>query len=76
MVLESLNPIGDDKPLKFFFFHLGGCSAPPNIPIFRFLWGFGGPQTPPKMKKNIIFKGLSFSMGFKLSRTIFIFDLQ
>ena len=64
MVLESLNPIENDKPLKKnIFFDLGVCSAPPNTPIFRFLWGFGGPQTPPKMKKKYFFQRLIIFYG-------------
>ena len=64
MVLESLNPIENDKPLKKnIFFYLGGCSTPPNPPIFRFLGGFGGPRTPPKIFKNIFSKANHFLWG-------------
>ena len=77
MVLESLNPIENDKPLKkIFFFLFGGVWGPPKPHKNLKMGVFGAVEHPPKSKKIFFFKGLSFSMGFKLSRTIFIFDLQ
>ena len=75
MVLESLEPKETNKFLKKKYFqHFGGFRTPQN-PIFRFLGGLGGPETPQNVE-NIFFLNLLVSLGSKLSRTIFIFDFQ
>ena len=49
MVLESLNPIENDKPLKkIFFFILGGVWGPPKPHKNLKMGGFGGAEHPPK----------------------------
>ena len=77
MVLKSLEAKENDKILeKKNFSKFLGVSSPPKTPLFRFLGGFGGGRNPPKFWKKFFFKILSFTLGSKLSRTIFIFDFQ
>ena len=77
MVLESSEPKENDKILKKKnFLHFEGFRPPLKPPFLGFLGGLGGPETPQNFEKNFFFKNLSFSLGSKLSRTIFIFDFQ
>ena len=49
MVLESLNPIENDKPLKKYFLKFfGGVWGPPKPPKNLKMEGFGGAEHPPK----------------------------
>ena len=49
MVLESLNPIENDKPLKKIFFLIYGVVPPPQPPPFLGFYGvLEGPQTTQK----------------------------
>ena len=77
MVLESSEPKENDKILKKnLYLHFGGYWAPLKTPFLGF-WGvLGVPETPKNEQKIFFFKILSFSLGSKLSRTIFIFDFQ
>ena len=48
MVLESLNPIENDKPLKKYFLKIfGGVRGPPKPPKNLKMGGFGEGGTPP-----------------------------
>ena len=64
MVLESLNPIENDKPLKkYFFLIFGGVRGPPKPPKNLKMGGFGGWNTPLNKKKYFFSKAYHFLWG-------------
>ena len=77
IVLESSETKENDKKkIQFFFSKFWGVSAPPKTPQKPKNRGFKGAETPQNFEKIFFFKTFSFSLGSKLSRTIFIFDFQ
>ena len=64
MVLESLNPIENDKPLKKYFYNfLGGVWGPPKPPKNLKMGGLRGRNTPLNKKKYFFSKAYHFLWG-------------